>query len=465
MQVVVLSGKILRRRIRPMAKSKTTTTTNAKRGASAKKAAAAPAKKQTAKKATAKKATAEKKAAKKASAKKAPAEKKAAAEKKAPAKKAPAKKAPAKKASKQVAAPTPAPTKKSATKKSPAKKSAAKTDVAAPMPAAKKSPAKKSAAKTDGSKTAVAPPSPAPTGAGSKPAKRFTKKAISMTATVAPTPAPAPSAAGSKPPKKRAAAKPEPESTDDDDDDGQTPAAARPGGAESVSASATFRGFGPGLFEFFAELAQNNDRGWFEAHKRRYESEVREPALAFVRAMGSRLAELSEHFIASTQKVGGSLMRIHRDTRFSPDKTPYKTNLGVQFRHAAGKDVHAPGLYVHVDNEGVFLGSGTWHPEPEPLAAIRKAIAEQPDAWQQVRDDEGFRKHWALEGDSLTRPPRGFDKQHPCVDDLRRKDHIAVCRLSADEIMRPDMVDRITTRFVASSPYLRFLCRAIGVSF
>jgi uncharacterized protein (TIGR02453 family) len=444
-----------------MAKSKSKS--SAKRAASAKKDADAPAKKQTTKKAAKKssrppaaekssrppaaekksdkKTTAKKSAPKKTTAKKttakvaAPAKQEAPARAAAPVKpskkavKAPGKSAPAKP---KVAAPMPEPTPMATAKKSSrppaAKKAAAKTDVAPPPPTAKKA-AKKAAVKAD-----VAPPTPA-----------------------APTPA-----APSKPAAKKRAAKqaePMPESSDDD---GRTPAAARTGGAES---SRAFRGFGSGLFEFLAELALNNDRSWFEAHKRRYESEVREPALAFIRAMGSRLVELSKHFVASDQKVGGSLMRIHRDTRFSPDKTPYKTNLGVQFRHASGKDVHAPGLYFHVDTDGVFLASGTWHPEPEPLAAIRNAIVERADAWKQARDDKGFREHWALEGDSLSRPPRGFDKQHPFVDDLRRKDHIAVCRLSADEIMRPDMVERIIARYMASAPYLRFLCGAIGVSF
>jgi uncharacterized protein (TIGR02453 family) len=224
-------------------------------------------------------------------------------------------------------------------------------------------------------------------------------------------------------------------------------------------------GFDPGLLAFFGELSHDNSREWFRAHEHHYEANVRAPALALIRAVGARLPELSEHFRADDRKLGGSLMRIHRDTRFSPDKTPYKTNLGIQFRHALGKDVHAPGLYFHVDMEGVFLGAGTWHPEPEVLANIRAALLERPHAWLRARDDRAFVRDWTLGGESLARAPRGVAKDHPLVDDLRRKDHIAMSTLSHGELMRSDLVELVMARWLAAAPYLRFLCDAIGVPF
>ena len=236
----------------------------------------------------------------------------------------------------------------------------------------------------------------------------------------------------------------------------KTPAATRP---------SEFAGFGPGMIQFFGELALNNDREWFEANKPRYEREVREPALAFIRAMQPKLAKLSKHLVAIDKKVGGSLMRPYRDTRFAADKTPYKTNLGVQFRHEVGKDVHAPGLYFHVDVDEVFLGAGTWHPEADALAAIRKRIAEQQKAWIKARDDAGFGKVWSLGGESLSRPPRGFAKDHPQIEDLKRKDHIAICKLATKEVFGPTAVDRIAERFAASKPYMKFLCAALDVPF
>ena len=108
-----------------------------------------------------------------------------------------------------------------------------------------------------------------------------------------------------------------------------------------------FRGFDPSLFEFLEELADNNHRSWFQNNKERYETVVLEPSLAFIREFASRLKTISPYFVASDRRVGGSLMRVYRDTRFGKDKTPYKTNVGIQFRHEFGKDVHAPGFYVH----------------------------------------------------------------------------------------------------------------------
>jgi uncharacterized protein (TIGR02453 family) len=110
-------------------------------------------------------------------------------------------------------------------------------------------------------------------------------------------------------------------------------------------------------FKFLDELAANNNRTWFEANKPRYESLVREPALEFISAMGPALEKFAPHSRADPRKVGGSLMRVFRDTRFSRDKTPYKTNIGIQFRHELGKDVHAPGFYVHLAaDESLFRG-------------------------------------------------------------------------------------------------------------
>ncbi|MDP1732873.1 MAG: TIGR02453 family protein [Sulfuritalea sp.] len=103
--------------------------------------------------------------------------------------------------------------------------------------------------------------------------------------------------------------------------------------------------FSKATFRFLDELAANNDRGWFEANKPRYEELVREPALDFITAMAEPLAKFAPHFRAEPRKMGGSLMRVFRDTRFARDKSPYKTNIGIQFRHELGKDVLSPPLF------------------------------------------------------------------------------------------------------------------------
>ena len=142
--------------------------------------------------------------------------------------------------------------------------------------------------------------------------------------------------------------------------------------------------------------------------------------------MAPLLETFAPHFRADPRKSGGSLMRVFRDTRFSRDKTPYKTNIGIQFRHATGKDVHAPGLYVHIASDECFLGVGCWHPDGDSLARIRDWIAHKPERWFAVRDESGFVGEWTLSGESMTRPPRGYPADHEAIEDLKRKDFICL---------------------------------------
>ena len=223
--------------------------------------------------------------------------------------------------------------------------------------------------------------------------------------------------------------------------------------------------FGPGLLEFLRELDVNNDREWFERHKQRYEDDVREPALAFVRAMAPHVERLSPHLRVDARRVGGSLMRVHRDVRFSLDKRPFKTNLGIHFRHEAGRDVHAPGVYFHVDPAQVFVGAGMWRPDGAALAAVRGAIVADPGAWRRVRDGKRFRAQWELGGESLKRPPRGFDAGHELIEDLKRTDHIAVSTLEHADLTRVDLVRGIADRIARTREYLGFLAQALGLPF
>ena len=124
-------------------------------------------------------------------------------------------------------------------------------------------------------------------------------------------------------------------------------------------------------FGFLRDLAENNDRDWFQANKGRYEEEVKEPALEFIRDFSEPLKALSPHFKADPRANGGSLFRIYRDTRFSKDKSPYKTFTGIQFRHDLGKDAHTPGFYLHSNLASVSsaLGSGTPMGKPSGKSA------------------------------------------------------------------------------------------------
>ncbi len=217
---------------------------------------------------------------------------------------------------------------------------------------------------------------------------------------------------------------------------------------------------------FLNELARNNNRDWFNENKQRYEDEVRGPALDFIRLMDERLDEISPYFLAVAKKVGGSLMRPYRDTRFSRDKTPYKLNVGIQFRHELGKDVHAPGFYVHIEPEESFLGVGIWRPDSPTLGKIRDAIVQQPSQWLDVRDYEPFAEMYALSGDALKTWPRGYDRDHPLIADLRRKDFIGISTFDSEQITHgEEFVDFVVDGFERGAPLMGFLCQALGLRY
>ncbi len=227
----------------------------------------------------------------------------------------------------------------------------------------------------------------------------------------------------------------------------------------------SFDGFSPSLFTFLEEIAVNNNREWFHANKSRYEVDVREPAFHWIRAMKPRLQAISPCFLAVARKVGGSMMRIHRDVRFSKNKEPYKTNVGIQFRHVLGKDVHAPGYYLHISPESNFLGVGIWRPDSSSLAKIRASIHEHQEDWVEMRDDEGFQELFELGGDSLKRSPRGYDKDHPLLVDLKRKDFIAVHNLTPEDLLDEHFIDHASDAFAAATPFMEFLCESLEVGF
>ena len=219
------------------------------------------------------------------------------------------------------------------------------------------------------------------------------------------------------------------------------------------------------LFEFLAELRQNNDRQWFGANKRRYEEQLLEPALDFIEAFAPRLAKISPYFRADPRPSGGSLFRIYRDTRFSKDKSPYKTNVGIHFRHERAKDVHAPGYYLHIGPGEVFAGGGIWHPDTEAATRIREAIVADPQGWKRATRQGAFAKRLGLGGDSLKRVPSWADAEHPFAEDLKRKDFFGSARLTEDDVVSPDFVDEYAGLCRAAAPLMRFLCGALDVPY
>jgi uncharacterized protein (TIGR02453 family) len=226
-----------------------------------------------------------------------------------------------------------------------------------------------------------------------------------------------------------------------------------------------FERFRPALFEFLEQLADHNIRPWFQENKERYERDVLEPALAFIRAFQPRLKRISPCFVASDRRVGGSLMRGYRDTRFARGGDPYKTNVGIQFRHEQGRDIHAPGFYVHIAPNECFLAAGLWRPDPVATGQIRQAIVDWPDRWKRARDDRKYRERFSLDGGSLKRPPRGYPADHPFIDDIKRTDFIGVEELDEQDVLDTGFLDRTATSFAASRLFMRFLCDALKLPF
>ena len=221
----------------------------------------------------------------------------------------------------------------------------------------------------------------------------------------------------------------------------------------------------PLVFDFLRDLKANNNRGWFEENKGRYLALVRDPMLEFVGAFAQPLAGISPHFLADTRPNGGSLFRIYRDTRFSKDKTPYKTNVGARFRHVASKEIHAPGYYLHLEPGDCFAGCGIWHPDGHVLGSIRESIVARPDEWKRTTASKTVFETFSLGGSSLRRPPRGYDPSHPLIDHLRRKDFVIIATFSESDVLQPDFLGHFTDIARKGSDFVRFLAQAVGVPF
>jgi len=169
--------------------------------------------------------------------------------------------------------------------------------------------------------------------------------------------------------------------------------------------------------------------------------------------------------VADPAPVGGSMFRIHRDVRFSKDKRPYKTAATARFQHERGRDVHTPGWYLHLAPDGVYVGSGIWHPDGPALTRIRRAIVDDTASWKKVKAHRPLRAEHEWSGDMLKRPPRGFDPGHPFVEDLMRKDVVTFAELDAKAACAPRFLDRFTDLCRGSAPLVRFLCGALELEY
>ena len=225
------------------------------------------------------------------------------------------------------------------------------------------------------------------------------------------------------------------------------------------------RYFSRATFKFLRELAANNDREWFHANKARYEDVLRTPYLQLIDDLAAPLAKISPHYRADARKQGGSLFRMQRDTRFRHDKSPYKTWAGARLGHERRREVQAPSFYMEIEPGNCFAGGGIWRPEPPTLRHIRDFLVDNPAAWQRAVHNPAFRRRFAFWGESLQRPPRGFDAGHQLIADIKRKAYAAgrgyPDALACSAELHPHLVDT----FQRIAPMVDYLCAALDLDF
>jgi uncharacterized protein (TIGR02453 family) len=225
--------------------------------------------------------------------------------------------------------------------------------------------------------------------------------------------------------------------------------------------ASSFAGFPKDTLHFLEDLQANNDRAWFAEHKSRYEQSVLAPALELISALQKPLAKVAPLLRVEPKRMGGSLMRIYKDTRFSKDKLPYKTNIGIQFRHQFGGDVHAPGVYLHIAPAECFLGVGTWRPPSDALRKIRDYIVAHETSWKKLLKQKRFNDTFSMYADRLKSTPRGYDKQHPLIDELRQQSFIGMAQLSRKQIEGKELVGLIPQLITAGNPLMVAICQAL----
>ena len=231
-------------------------------------------------------------------------------------------------------------------------------------------------------------------------------------------------------------------------------------------------------FKFQRALAKNNSREWFNAHKADYEEYLKQPFLRLIGDLQEPLRTISPHYRADSKPVGGSLFRIYRDTRFANDKTPYKTWAGARFFHERikiassdatlqrqGTAIEAPSFYLHIAPGDCFIGGGLWHPETTTQRRIRDFIVENPESWKKAVHAPAFRRKFDMHDESLTRPPRGYPADHELIDDLKRKNYVAMAALDDVTVTGTRLLKAVSDGMRGCAPLIDYLCAALDLEF
>jgi len=217
--------------------------------------------------------------------------------------------------------------------------------------------------------------------------------------------------------------------------------------------------FSPALFTFLRGLKVHNTREWFAENRARYVADVEAPMLQFITDFGPRLRRISPAYVADPRRSGGSMFRMHRDTRFSPDKTPFKTSVAARFPHEARRKVEGvPSFYLHLAPRECFGGGGVYHLDTPALTRVRQHIVAQPKRWAAV-----LASGVDIEGERLKRPPKGFDPAHRFVEDLKRKDLYSLAEFTEADALSANFLDRYVEACEQAAPLVEFLTKALDL--
>jgi uncharacterized protein (TIGR02453 family) len=222
-----------------------------------------------------------------------------------------------------------------------------------------------------------------------------------------------------------------------------------------------FEGFPKEGIAFLKKLKRNNNRDWFGRHKHEYESLVKQPMQSLIIALQPHFRRFAPDIDADPKR---SLFRIHRDVRFSKDKSPYKTHVAAHFvRRGKEKGTEGSGYYLHIEPGEVFLGAGIYMPDGEQLKKIRRAIADRPEEFLSIINAKSFRRTFGkLEGEKLQRVPRGYPTDHPMAKWLRYKQFFVWLEWPEEKSFSVSFVNAVAKVFEEAAPLEGFLNDTIG---